>query len=222
MSKVAPNGLRVVSQPLQWACDAVPCECTLTKTITLDDNAVWVTVTLDNHRQDTTDYGKFDQEFPAAYFTGILSTLTCYVGDAPWTGGKLTEWPDASGPPWKPGHINCSEHWAAFVDPATQFSAAVFRPDWPVFLTGFHGTHGSGGPTDDATGYIAGGGCGGVDIKHDTTLTYTFALVIGNLPDVRAYVQQFRHQVNDTCMGYAAVGASVDGEDVTPLPLRAM
>jgi hypothetical protein len=48
--------------PMQWACDNIPCECTVDITYTIDNNMVHANITLDNERTDTSDYGTYEQE----------------------------------------------------------------------------------------------------------------------------------------------------------------
>jgi hypothetical protein len=128
---------------------------------------------------------------PAAYTIGELSTLTCYQGNEPWTDGKLTVFPKTSGPPWVPGRVSCSENWLAFIDPKTSFGMAVFTPNHSDFLAGFSGTHGEGGPTSPNTGYIAG--YQSLNVRWNSTISYDFALVLGDLKTIRDYVGAHRH-----------------------------
>lgn len=196
-----PNSIHIITKPLQWACDNVACDCTFERKIWLDEDAVWVEATLHNDRADHTDYGAFDQELPATYTVGTLDTLACYTGGAPFTNAPLQTWPDASGPPWKPGAITCTENWAAFYNPSTTFGMGLFRPDCDRFLTGFAGKHGTGGPnTEGSTGYIAG--LGHMDLRWNENFTYKFALVLGNLDTIRSYVYRFKSNVTAGCADY--------------------
>ncbi len=83
--------IHIVTQPLQWACKNVACECTFEQNITLDGTGFWVTSTLHNARSDHTSYGPMGQELPATYGVGTLYRLFSYVGSEPWTNGPLTE-----------------------------------------------------------------------------------------------------------------------------------
>lgn len=209
------GGLRIVTRPLQWACDNVQCNCQFERTITLDGTAVWVNATIRNDRTDHTDYGRYPQELPAAYSAGFLNRLTCYNGTKPWTNAPLQNWDHPGFGPWTPGHISCTEHWAAYTDPSTSFTMAVFRPGWPLFYCGY-------APSDnpaEATGYIAGDGCGkGVDLTWDAEFTYQFALVIGNLDDVRAKIYTYKDMVNTECSGWGDTASLLPGAVLTPPP----
>lgn len=103
----------------------------------------------------------------------------------------------------RPGHITCTENWAAFVDPQTTFGMALFRPDCPMFYTGYSGKKGTGGPHDPQTGYIAGA-TPGIDLQWNSTFSFTFALVLGNLPDIRAFVYQHQSMISSACMAGGA------------------
>jgi hypothetical protein len=65
----------IVTRPLQWACDNVPCECEFEQQFTLGGPAntgVKVVATLHNHRADKTAYPPRSQELPA----GLTRTQT--------------------------------------------------------------------------------------------------------------------------------------------------
>merc|ERR1719478_2052930 len=137
-------------------------------------------------------------------------------GDAYGHSGKIESMVDFPGfGPWTPGHISCTEHWAAYTDPSTSFTMAVFRPGWPLFYCGY-------APSDnpaEATGYIAGDGCGkGVDLTWDAEFTYQFALVIGNLDDVRAKIYTYKDMVNTECSGWGDTASLLPGAVLTSPP----
>jgi hypothetical protein len=62
----------IITRPLQWACDNVPCECTFEQTMSLSGTVLHVTSTLHNNRSDHTPYPAHPQELPAAYSIGTL------------------------------------------------------------------------------------------------------------------------------------------------------
>lgn len=185
-----PTWAYVLSRPLQWACDNVPCDCHFEKTISLRGNAVWVRATISNNRADKTNYGLYDQELPATYANGMFCDLYSYTGSTPWTNAPLTKFQSPSGPPWHPGKFTASENWAAFVDQENQFGMGVYNANQTTFLGGYAGNNGqcSGSTYDDATGYIAP--VGQLDLAWDETYTYEFALVVGYLKDIRTWVYQ--------------------------------
>jgi hypothetical protein len=179
------SSIYVKARPLQWALDNVPCNCTFETYITLDADGAFVRNRLINFREDETDYGGRDQELPAVYTIGQLSELWTYTGDAPWTGGALTQvsYP-VPGPPWQ--GFTASEHWAAFTDGIPQhYGVGVYHHNISTFLGGFHGTQGQGGSTDDDTGYIAPVGVR--DIVHDDEFVWCYHLAIGYLDTIRGY-----------------------------------
>mmetsp|Transcript_4469 Transcript_4469/g.10850 ORF Transcript_4469/g.10850 Transcript_4469/m.10850 type:complete len:245 (+) Transcript_4469:281-1015(+) len=182
--------LHVVSRPLQWACKNVSCECVFEQTLHLDGTALWVHNVLRNNRSDHVDYGAFGQELPAAYSIGELYRLVSYTGDQPWTSGALTDFKNASGPPWVPGIFSATESWAALVD-ANGWGFGVFSPNITQFNGGFSGAKGHGGPQDDPTGYIAP--FAKVDLAWNAVFEFDFALVLGDLDTIRSYAEQHHH-----------------------------
>ena len=78
----------VVTTPLQWACDSVPCECKFEKKIQLGgpgNTGARIDAVLHNHRSDTTVYPPLNQELPAVYTNGEYYRL--YTAQ----GGKVVE-----------------------------------------------------------------------------------------------------------------------------------
>ena len=70
---VQADSIHIMTKPLQWACDNVPCECEFERNITLGgpaNSGAKVDVTLHNHRSDTTPYPPRSQELPAVYSNG--------------------------------------------------------------------------------------------------------------------------------------------------------
>mmetsp|Transcript_38675 Transcript_38675/g.50038 ORF Transcript_38675/g.50038 Transcript_38675/m.50038 type:complete len:241 (+) Transcript_38675:25-747(+) len=106
--------------PMQWACDNIPCECTVDISYTLEDASIKSSVILNNNRSDDSDYGPYSQEAPAVYVNAFLDRLIGYEGSDPCSdsAGDVTEfdagWDSSGGWPWVPGHMSLSEPWVAF------------------------------------------------------------------------------------------------------------
>ena len=108
---------------MQWACNDVPCDCSITMSYTVVGSSLRARYTLNNNRTtDKTVYPKRTQEIPAVYVNGFLGTLVAYQGAGkPCTGGALTEIPSGWNPtggqsPWIPGIVPLlPERWMAFV-----------------------------------------------------------------------------------------------------------
>jgi hypothetical protein len=108
---------------MQWACDDVPCDCSITMSYTVVGSSLRARYTLNNNRTtDKTVYPKRTQEIPAVYVNGFLDTLVAYQGTGkPCTGAALTEIPSGWNPaggqsPWIPGIVPLlPERWMAFV-----------------------------------------------------------------------------------------------------------
>jgi hypothetical protein len=179
--------LTVSTLPLQWACDNIPCECKFVREITLWENepVAHVRATLVNNRSDHTDYGPHGQELPAVYTIGSMSKLYTYTGSKPFTNDTISEIPlPPNQPPWNPGATQCTESWAAFVNPATGQALGVVQPSTTTFLLGFSGTPSpTAGPLDGATGYIAP--TRDIPLPWNVTFSYDFYLVLGTVQEVR-------------------------------------
>ena len=178
----------VVTTPLQWACDDVPCECEFEQTMTLGGPAktgARVDVVLHNHRSDTKTYSPLDQELPAVYSNGpYYRIMTAQNGSVVELDGGF----DPSKPfPWIPGAFDADEHWAALVN-KDGFGMGIVNFDTTRFIGGFSGTKGHGGPYDPQTGYIAP--VKSMAIPAEGTYAYTFYLVLGNVNTIRAYARQ--------------------------------
>mmetsp|Transcript_38672 Transcript_38672/g.50030 ORF Transcript_38672/g.50030 Transcript_38672/m.50030 type:complete len:254 (+) Transcript_38672:25-786(+) len=79
--------------PMQWACDNIPCECTVDISYTLEDASIKSSVILNNNRSDDSDYGPYSQEAPAVYVNAFLDRLIGYEGSDPCSdsAGDVTE-----------------------------------------------------------------------------------------------------------------------------------
>lgn len=180
----------VVTTPLQWACDNVPCECEFEQTITLGGPAntgARVDVVLRNHRSDLTKYPPKSQELPAVYSNGpYYRLMTSQNGSIVELDGGF----DPSKPfPWIPGAFEADENWAALVD-KNGFGMGIVNFDTTSFIGGFSGTKGSGGPEDPQTGYVAP--VLNVALPAQGNYSYTFYLVLGDVDTIRAYATQVR------------------------------
>lgn len=172
--------------PMQWACDNVPCECTVEYSYEVVGSMLTAAVKLNNNRKDHTAYPARTQEIPAVYVNGFLDSLWAYEGSKPCTGDTLTNIPSGwSGKamPWVPGVLSSlTEPWLAFTQ-ANNFGLGVWSKQATQFIAGFSGKKGAGGTKDEPTGYIAP--LSTEAIAWDSHYEYTFALIMGNLPDIR-------------------------------------
>jgi hypothetical protein len=178
--------LYVKCRPMQWALNNVPGECTFESWISLSGSAATVSNRLLNARTDTVQqFTARDQEQPAVYTIGSLYRLFSYAGNAPFTGGALTNLP-VSWEPWC-----ATESWAALLD-SNNWGLGVYHPGAVWFLGGFSGTPGTGGPADDPTGYISPRRREVLD--SNIAYTYTYQLILGSLTQIRdwVYAQPYR------------------------------
>jgi hypothetical protein len=174
--------LYVQARPKQWALRNVNADGLVEQWLTLDANRIHVHCRLTNARADSTRYPARHQELPAVYTIGRLWRLFSYTGSAPFTGGAVAQITN-SGPPW--AYWSATENWSALVD-ANGWGLGVVHAGATLTVGGFHGTPGTGGPFDDATGYIAPLQTDVLDqaIVYD----YDYTLILGNLDaDIRAW-----------------------------------
>ncbi len=177
--------LYVKTQPMQWALNNYPGDCTFETWISLNGNVASVHARLTNMRSDLTQYPAQFQELPAIYTVGTLDHLYTYSGTAPFTNAPLSQISET----WPASYWRGTEHWAAQVDDSG-FGVGVFKPDTGTFGGGFYGTTGAGGPTDDNTGYM-------VPIEkevldHNIVYDYSYNLIVGSLSQIRQYA--YDHQ----------------------------
>lgn len=183
------KSLTCTIRPIQWACNNVLCDCTVSITYILDENSVWATATLRNDRKDKKWYPARAQELPAVYTNGPLSRLVGYTGAAPCTHDpNVKEW-DAGWdrhirPSWLPGKLEgLTEPVLSFVR-EDDFGLGVYQTRAHHWLAGFAGRKGKGGTKDTPTGYIAP-----IEMKTlawNEVYTYDFALIIGDLASIRS------------------------------------
>jgi len=178
---------------MHWPLDNQPAQARFQLRLELEGNTVRAEATILNNRDDTTDYGKRDQEIPAVYTNGTFWRLFTYDGDAPFTGaptrqitkvwdtGKTPQ--EMEGGPWD-SWVG-TEKWAALVND-DGFGVGVYSPTADRFSGGFAGKPGAGGPKDEPTGYISP--IKRVRLLHDTVYTYEYTLIVGQLKEIREKV----------------------------------
>jgi hypothetical protein len=171
--------------PMHWPLDDVPGECTYECWFELDGPAVRARCRINNDRPDRRQYPARNQELPAVYTNGPWYRLMTYSGDRPFTNEKLTRIQKPKGAAGMWSRWTATESWAALVDDH-DFGLGVWHPGVRDFGGGFAGRPGAGGPADDPTGYIAPSPRLIIDwnIQHE----YRYDLIVGTLPDIRAYV----------------------------------
>jgi hypothetical protein len=177
--------LYVKCVPMHWPLDNVPGECTFECWFDLDGPAVHARCRLVNDRPDHTQYPARGQELPAVYTNGPWYRLMTYAGDKPFTNDALTRIEKKQGEPGPWSHWAATESWAALVDD-DDFGLGIYSPVRCHFTGGFAGKPGKGGAHDDPTGYIAPNATEILD--WNVTHEYRYDLILGNLPDIRAYV----------------------------------
>jgi FG-GAP-like repeat len=179
----------VKTRPMQWALRNYPGDCIMEQWTRLDGPAVRVHCKLTNQRADHTQYPPYDQELPAAYGVGPLCHIFSYIGTAPFTGGALTQLPNA--PPTNWASWRATENWSAMVN-SSNFGFGVHNPDAISTLGGYEnsGNPCTGGPTDDNTGYIAPTHIEVLD--YNIVYEYDFNLIVGTLTSIRSWVYTHR------------------------------
>lgn len=187
-SSTSGSTVKCSMRPIQWACNNVLCDCTVDLEYRLDGNAVVAKATLNMERSDRTVYGARDQELPAVYTNGPFYRLLGYTGSSPCTGdANLEEWSagfDNSLPfPWLPGRVPTITEPVLMLVGEDGFGLGVYSSKVEHFIAGFSGAKGSGGTKDAPTGYIAP--VATKALGFDEVFEYSFALVVGNTPDIR-------------------------------------
>ncbi|MBQ3079439.1 MAG: hypothetical protein IJC48_05485 [Clostridia bacterium] len=160
-----------------------PGECTFEAWYRLEGKTVRVTSRINNDRSDRTLYPARSQEQPAVYTNGPWYKLVSYLGDAPFTGGALTEIctkENGLGWPWE--HFWPTEYWTALVDD-DNYGLGVYNGQTCLFIGGFAGKMGKGGPKDAPTGYISP--LSSEILDHNIVYTYQYALIVGSLDEIR-------------------------------------
>lgn len=179
-------------RPIQWGCNNVLCDCTVDLVYRLDGNAIVANVALNNDRIDHTDYGPHDQELPAVYTNGGFYRLVGYTGASPCSGDPNVQewnagWDDSLSFPWVPGRLDVLTEPVLTLLAPNDFGLGVYSSAMEHFIAGFaggEGAKGSGGTKDGQTGYIAP--VASRALGYNERFEYTYAIVLGNLPDIRA------------------------------------
>lgn len=185
--RIESGTLYVKTRPLHWALDNVPADCIFENWITLEGNTVHLKYRLTSDRRDQTAYVAMGQELPAVYTNGPLHRLFTYTGDAPFTSAPLQQITASHPPRWK--HWTATENWAALVDDQ-DWGVGVYHPHVFDFTGGFAGKPGSGGASDNPTGYIAP--LRKEHLDHNIVYDYQATLIVGTLAEIRKYVYDRR------------------------------
>jgi hypothetical protein len=176
--------LYVKTVPLQWALQNVPGECFFETWIALEHNTASVRCKLTNLRPDKTQYPAKDQELPALYTVGTQWRLMSYTGNAPFTGGEVTEIDtvtQAGEFRWK--RFAATEGWAALASDGGK-AVGLILPGAVRWLGGFDGSRNKGGPRDASTGYLAP--IHREVLDHNIEYEYVYTLMLGTVEQVRA------------------------------------
>lgn len=184
-AKLEDNTIYTKVQPLLWDMNNEISESHYETWVSLDGNTVRVKNKLTCFRTDNRWETKpRDQELPAVYTIGALSTLYTYDGDAPWTGAalKVIEPKPFPGYPWPTW--TGQEKWAANVN-ADKWGVGVYTTVAERFCGGFHGTP-PGETADACTGYISP--LKTVTLEKDSVFEYEYYLIVGTLDEIRAFV----------------------------------
>jgi hypothetical protein len=185
------NGIIYVkTRPNQWALQNWPADCIMEQWTRLEGPAVRVHCKLTNNRTDHRQYPDYSQELPAAYGVGTLCHIFSYTGTAPFTGGALTQLPNAPPPAWTTWRA--TENWSAMVN-SSNFGFGVHNPD-AINTVGGYENHG-----DPCTGGTAAGSNAAYIapfsfevLDYNIVYEYDFNLIVGSLTDIRNWVYTYR------------------------------
>ncbi|WIA32510.1 hypothetical protein OEZ86_003326 [Tetradesmus obliquus] len=120
---VKPSRLYVQGHPRNWGKQDLIKSVLLTSDITLKDNYGILKFAMKYTGKVTHPY--MTQEVPALFVHRRFSVLAYYQGSRPWTSDKAITY---AFPPGRNIYARPTEHWAAFVDPATGFGVGLFNP----------------------------------------------------------------------------------------------
>ncbi|MGC9259507.1 MAG: hypothetical protein ACP5I8_05420 [Phycisphaerae bacterium] len=192
------SSLVVRSIPMIWPLNNQPARCSFQTRITLQGDTAHVRCRMVVFRRDLKQYSARPQECPALYTVGKLWRLVAYTGDRPFTNAPVTMLDPPvvlkrkmqvfagtrKGDPWIA--FNATENWAALVNNAG-FGLGIWAPGDYRFSGGFYGAvHGTGGPTDSQTGYIAPNFFDIID--HNIVYKYRYVLIVGSIGRIRSWV----------------------------------
>lgn len=170
--------------PMQWALEKEPADCELESWAHLEGNVVFLRYRIKSLRPEKVLYSARHQEIPAVYTTGAFSRVMTYAGDAPFTGGPLSQWLDP-GPPWR--SFSATENWAALVD-TKGWGLGVWQPLSTYWKSGYvPGEAGKFGVRDNATGYLAPIALEQMD--HNIVYEYSTRLIVGSVNAIRNTVE---------------------------------
>lgn len=180
--------LHVQCQPMQWALNNVPGDCTFDVWLELDGLVVKARARLSNARSDHTQYSARLQELPAVYANAAFHRVVSYTGDRPFTRDAVAEVPKAAGKhPWS--FWLGIEGWSALLD-AQDHGLGLITPGRLHFTGGFAGQPGSNDSFANSTGYLAGQGQEILD--HNIVYDFRYELVAGSLEEIRARATSMR------------------------------
>lgn len=174
--------LHVTCQPMQWALNHVPGDCTFDVWIELEGPVVKARARLNNARTDRTAYPARLQELPAVYANAAFHRVISYTGASPFTGEAVAEVPKPAGQhPWS--FWIGTEGWSALLD-VKNHGLGLITPGRVHFTGGFAGKPGPNDSLANSTGYLAGQGQEILD--HHIAFEFRYELLAGSLPEIRA------------------------------------
>jgi len=174
--------LHVKCQPMQWALNNVPGDCTFDVWLELDGPVVKARARLNNARSDRTQHPARLQELPAVYANAAFHRVVSYTGSRPFTGDAVGEVPKPTGQhPWS--FWLGTESWSALLDSQDR-GLGLITPGRVHFTGGFAGQVGPNDTFANSTGYLAGQGQEILD--HDITFEFRYEILPGSLGEIRA------------------------------------
>jgi hypothetical protein len=174
--------LHVKCQPMQWALNNVPGDCTFDSWLELEGTVVKAHARLNNARNDHTWYSARLQELPAVYVNAAFFRVVSYTGSRPFTGEPAVEVPKPTGKhPWS--FWQGTEGWSALLD-ANDQGLGLITPGRVFFTGGFAGKPGPNDTLATSTAYLAG--LGQEILDHNIEYEFHYELVVGSLQEIRA------------------------------------
>ncbi|MCM1021279.1 MAG: hypothetical protein NC343_03695 [Muribaculum sp.] len=184
--------------PMQWDMNNHPAEAIMEQWTTLEGNTIHVKNRITCNRTDDI-YGEGverDQEIPAVYPISKLKHLYTYSGDAPFTGGELSQLrvveltmnQNSGGGTW--GRYNdITEQWMAFINDA-QWGMGVYSPTATTFLAGRSDSNTNGNATSGSTSYIAP--LRREALMKNSVMEYEYYLVIDDINKIRQRIYEIK------------------------------
>lgn len=189
--------LYVKCVPMQWPLENIPGECECEVWLILEGPVVKARCRLTNHRSDPKQYSARNQELPAVYVNGPFYHLLTYRGEKPFTGDAICTIKKGPDEPGFWSHWTATENWAAQINDEG-WGLGVWNPDSYEFDGGFYGTPGSGGPSDNPTGYV--GPLRTEIIDSNIVYEYRYQLIVGTLDEIRGYV--YKHTIRPKALSF--------------------